>query len=307
MPIYQICVLGGKDKKMKIIKIEDKEYPKQLKKIENPPKKLYILGNEKILKKKSIAIVGSRNCTHYGEIEAFKFSEKLTKQGIVITSGMAIGIDSYAHKGCISQNGETIAVLGCGFNNIYPKENTDLLKKIIDTGGAIVSEYAPVMEPSSEKFRKRNRIVSGLSIATLIIEAEARSGTTITARYTEEQGKPVFCIPNSLDNNKGVGTNELLKKGAKLATNIEDILSECNIPIIQYDEDITEIQVKENMQKKVNKEYKKIYDILSDTPINSNEICKKLKLAISEVNSKLLFMEMDGLTKRVAGNSYIKL
>lgn len=292
---------------MKIIKIEDKEYPEQLKLIEDPPKKLYVLGDEKILKKKSIAIVGSRNCTHCGEIEAFKFSEKLTKQGIVITSGMAIGIDSYAHKGCISQNGKTIAVLGCGFNNIYPKENKELFKRIIDTGGAIVSEYAPVMEASSDKFRKRNRIVSGLSIATLIIEAEARSGTTITARYTEEQGKPVFCIPNSLDNNKGVGTNELLKKGAKLATNIEDILLECNIPIIKYDEDITDVQIKENTKKKVNKEYKKIYDILSDTPINSNEICKRLKITISEVNSKLLFMEMDGLVKRIAGNSYIKL
>lgn len=293
---------------MKIIKLEDKEYPEQLKLIEDPPKKLYVLGDEKILKEKSIAIIGSRNCTPYGELESFKFSEQLTKHGLVITSGMAIGIDSYAHKGCISQNGKTIAVLGSGFNNIYPKENAELFKKIIDTGGAVISEYAPSVEPSSDKFRKRNRIVSGLSIATLIVEAEYRSGTTITARYAKKQGKPVFCIPNSIENNKGVGTNEMLKNGAFLATNADDILIKCNIPL---NTNIKEENLKETYSLKtqiqVNKKYKEIYDILQDQPLNTNEICKKLNLTVNEVNSKLLFMEMEGLVKRVAGNSYIKI
>lgn len=291
---------------MKIINIEDENYPSQLKEISNPPQKIYVLGNDKILKEKSIAIIGSRNCTPYGEIEAFKFAEQLTQKGLVITSGMAVGIDSYAHKGCISQNGKTIAVLGCGFNNLYPKENTELFKKIINTGGAVISEYAPSIEASSDKFRQRNRIVSGLSIATLIIEAEHRSGTTITARYTKEQGKPVFCIPNSLSNNKGIGTNEMLKKGAILVTDINDILVKCNInnennKIRKADINISEETIK------VNKKYREIYDILGFEEMSINEICKKLNLKLSEVNSKLLFMEMEGLVKKVAGNSYIKL
>lgn len=294
---------------MKIINLEDKDYPEQLRNIKRPPKKLYILGNEKILNKKGIAIVGSRCCTEYGEKAATFFSKELTKQGLNIISGLAKGIDSFAHNGCISQNGKTIAVLGCGFNNLYPKENKELFNKIIDTGGAIISEYAPSMEPSSDKFRKRNRIVSGLSIATLIIEAAARSGTTITARYTKEQGKPVFCIPSSIENNKGIGTNEMLKSGALLATNIDDILINCNLPKI--DEIKEEKNKKEDYSLKtpikVSKKYKEIYNILEEKPLNTNEICKKLKISINELNSKLLFMEMDGLVKRIAGNSYIKI
>lgn len=292
---------------MKIINIEDKDYPEQLRVITKPPKKIYVLGNEKILQEKSIAIIGSRNCTPYGELEAFKFSEELTKQGLIITSGMAVGIDSYAHKGCISQNGKTIAVLGSGFNHLYPKENAELFKKIIDTGGAVISEYAPSVEPSSDNFRQRNRIVSGLSIATLIIEAEYRSGTTITARYAREQGKPVFCIPNSIENRKGIGTNELLKNGALLATNIDDILSKCNLirKLSTKEENKNESLIKSKL--KINKNYKDIYDVLEKQPLTTNEISKILKISINEINSKLLLMEIEGLTKRVAGNSYIKI
>jgi DNA processing protein len=299
---------------MKIIDINDEDYPEQLRKIKKPPQKLYVLGNEKILKEKSIAIVGSRNCTEQGEESARKFSQKLTEQGLVITSGMANGIDTFAHKGCLEENGKTIAVLGCGFNHIFPKENKSLFYKIIDSGGAVVSEYPPYISASSEQFRKRNRIVSGLSIATLIIEAAYRSGTSITARYTYEQNKPVFCIPNSLDNNKGVGTNELLKKGAILVTNIEDILDYCNIEkkeIIKHttDKKIKLKEVKNNSLtiKNVKKEYKEIYNILSEIPTNSNEIYKKTKIPINEINSKLLLMEMEGLVKRLSGNEYLKI
>ena len=210
-----------------------------------------------------------------------------------------MGIDTYAHTGCINENGKTIAVLGCGFNHLYPKENKELFNKIIDTGGAVISEYPPVLEPSSDKFKQRNRIVCGLSIATLIIEAAARSGTSITARFTMEQEKPVFCIPNSLENNKGVGTNELLKKGALLATCIDDILNKCNIPKIKVD--IT------GNSKYIKKEYQKIYNLIEEEPTNINDISKKLKLNISEIATKLLFMEMEGIIKKVAGNSYIRI
>ena len=294
---------------MKILEITDKYYPEQLKNIKRPPKKLYVLGDVTILNNKGIAIVGSRCCTEYGEKAATFFAKELTNQNLNIISGLAKGIDSCAHRGCISENGKTIAVLGCGFNNLYPKENKDLFDEIIKKGGAIVSEYAPSVEPSSDRFRKRNRIVSGLSVATLIIEAAYRSGTTITARYTKEQGKPVFCIPSSIENNKGIGTNEMLKSGALLATNIDDILINCNLPKI---DEVKEEKIKKEVYSiqpkiKVSKKYKDIYDILENEPLNTNQICKKINISINELNSKLLFMEMEGLVKRVAGNSYIKI
>ena len=180
---------------MKILDINNKNYPDLLRKISNPPQKLYVVGDEKILNNKSIAIVGSRCCTEYGAREATDFSKKLTEQGLQIVSGLANGIDSFAHKGCLEKNGKTIAVLGCGFNRLFPKENRGLFNKIIENGGAIISEYLPSAEPSSDKFRKRNRIVSGLSIAVLVIEAAYRSGTSVTARIALSQGKKVFCIP----------------------------------------------------------------------------------------------------------------
>lgn len=293
---------------MKILDINNKNYPDLLRKINNPPQKLYVVGDEKILNNKSIAIVGSRNCTEYGAREATKFSKSLTEQGLQIVSGLAIGIDSYAHMGCLEQNGKTIAVLGCGFNRLFPKENKGLFNRILESGGAVISEYSPSTEPSSDKFRKRNRIVSGLSIAVLVIEAAYRSGTTITAGNAMEQGKIVFCIPNSLDNNKGVGTNELLKKGASLVTRVDDILEKCNIKKITVKENINNMGniVISKKTSKIPKEYIDIYNTLEGIS-NINEICKKLKLSAGEVSSKLLLMEMEGLVKKTAGNEYQKI
>lgn len=280
---------------MKLITINDKEYPERLRIIPSPPQKIYVLGNEKILNEPAIAIVGSRSCTAYGKMIALKFAEDFTTHGINVISGLARGIDTCAHKGCLKENGKTVAVLGGGLNRVYPEENIYLFNEIIKSGGAAVSEYAPEVEAYSDGFRKRNRIVSGLSLATLIVEAAVNSGTMITARYTVEQGKKVFCIPGRLDDNKGIGTNELLKKGAKIATCVEDILNELNIGL--------GFTVK-NKEKNIKEEYMEIYNLLLDECLTPNQICKILNKRVAEINSKLLFMEMDGLIKKNPGNIY---
>ena len=180
---------------MKIIKFNDENYPEKLKNIENPPKQLYVSGDEKILNNFALAIIGCRQYSEYGKKIAKELSFKLAKQGINIISGMARGIDSFAHISCIVAGGKTIAVLGSGFNYIYPKENIELLKEIINKGGVIVTEYSPDTKPIGENFPLRNRIISGLSDGVIVVEARKKSGTMITVDYALEQGKEIFAVP----------------------------------------------------------------------------------------------------------------
>ena len=206
------------------ITIEDKEYPESLKQIKNPPKQLYLKGNVKLLKTPGIAIVGARNCTQYGEKMAKKFAKELAEFGITIISGMALGIDSYAHISTLEANGNTIAVIPSGHSNIYPKENQKLYNQILENNGLIITEYQENEKATSNKFLERNRIVSGLALGTLVVEGGKRSGTSVTARLTREQEKLVFCIPSSLENPKGITPNNLIKEGAILVTSVNDII-----------------------------------------------------------------------------------
>lgn len=180
---------------METINIQSKEYPEILRKIQNPPRKLYIQGNINNLKNKCIAIIGSRNCTEKGIILAKRFAKELSTYDVTIVSGMAKGIDTASHIGALEAGGKTIAVLPSGFGNIYPKENIKLYKQIIKNNGTAVTEYEYNKKACSQYFIERNRIVCGLSMATLVIEAAYRSGTSITARLTEKQGKTVYCLP----------------------------------------------------------------------------------------------------------------
>ena len=264
-------------KKIKIFKSTDKKYPSKLLKIKDYPKELYVLGNEKLLNKKSIAIVGSRDCTEYGAKYAESFAEQISKENICIVSGMALGIDTCAHIGALKEKGNTIAVLGCGFDHIYPEENTELFNKIIENNGCVISEYPPETEADLSKFPFRNRIISALSNGVLVVEAKHRSGSTVTARYAKEQEKKVFCIPGNIDLKTSVGTNRLIQGGAKLVTCVEDILIEYGFPV------------------------------LTRMPTNINIIAKKCKLDISKVSQKLLMMEIKGYIKSRPGNEYVRL
>ena len=210
--------------KFEIITINDRCFPEQLKTIYDAPKKLYVRGNKEILGNLGIAIVGCRDNTKYGELIAKNLGYNLAKQKINVISGLAKGIDSFAHIGAIYAKGKTIAVLGNGIDTVYPRENETISKKIIEYGGCIVSEYPPKAKIEKKNFPARNRIISGLSQGVIIVEAKEKSGALITADFALEQGKDVFAVPGPITSKHSIGTNELIKQGAIPITNYKDVL-----------------------------------------------------------------------------------
>ena len=276
------------------ININNEIYPTKLKEIKNAPKKLYMRGNLDLLQSDSIAIVGSRECTSYGFYKAYEFAKELSKKEICVISGLAQGIDTAAHLGAMHQKGKTIAVLGTGLNKIYPKENKILAESIIKNGGLIISEYGLYEERKSENFPKRNRIMSGLSDGILVIEARKKSGTLITARYAKEQGRKVFSLPGNVDIINSSGTNELIKNGATLVTEVKDILDEFII------------NNQEENKEEVNQEYKSVYDVLGNVPMHINEICKKTNSSMAEVNQIITMLEIEGLIKSLPNNQFVR-
>lgn len=278
--------------KVKEIDFENKYYPDKLREIDKPPQKLYVLGDEKILNNESLSIIGSRNCSEYGENFTRKIAQELSSQGICIVSGMARGIDSEAHLGAIEGGGKTIAVLGSGFNHIFPDKK--VFEKILANGGAVITEYSKEVEVFPQGFRDRNRIVAGLSIGTLVIEAKQKSGTSITAGFARSYGRKVFCIPHALEDKTGFGTNKLLKNGAILITGPEDLYPYFN----KLEKIANEIKID------VPEEYKDIYEQIKKEPLNVDEISKKIKLSISELNTILTMMELDGYIESMPGNCF---
>lgn len=215
-----------KQNNIELIHIYDKYYPEKLKTIYDKPIVLYIKGNKSILNEFSLAIIGCRDQTKYGEIVAKNISYEISKNNIVTISGLARGIDSIAHKETLKAKGKTIAVIGSGVDNIYPEENKELAKEIIKNGGTIISEYVVGTKAQKMNFPARNRIISGMSNGVVVIEAKKKSGTMITVDFALEQGKEVFAVPGNILSKNSEGTNELIKQGAKLVTNVEDILEE---------------------------------------------------------------------------------
>lgn len=198
--------------------------------------------------------------------------------------------------GALDVEGNTIAVLGNGFNHIYPKENEKLLKKIIEKG-LVVTEYSVDEKAQSKYFLERNRIVSGLSLGVLVVEAGNRSGTSVTARYAKQQEREIFCIPHAINDRHGVGTNKLIAQGAKLVTNTKEIIEEFDF--LEYHEEI--ITSLKNKKPIVKKEYKEIFEVIGLKPIEIDEICMKTKKEIQEVNTALLILELEGYVKKIAG------
>lgn len=212
---------------IKIINISDDNYPAKLKNIYAPPITIFAKGDISLLNSKSIAIVGSREPSKYGIYVAEKFSKELSKEGIAIVSGLAKGIDTFAHVGALSSFGKTIAVLGSGIDVVYPKENAKYYREISEKG-LIISEYIVGTAPESKNFPQRNRIISGLSDGVLVVEARKNSGTMITTDFALEQGKELYVIPGNITSNLSAGTNNLIKEGAKLVTDVYEILEDLN-------------------------------------------------------------------------------
>ena len=208
--------------------LADKNYPENLKKIDNPPLKLFVRGKIKTIDRKALAVVGSRKMSYYGKKVTQKLVADLIKEKITIVSGLARGIDTIAHQTALKMGGRTIAVLAGGLDKIYPPENKDLAEKIIKGHGAVVSEFPLGQSAVAENFPIRNRIISGLSLGTLVIEGAAKSGSLITARYAAEQGREVFAVPGPIDAIGSQAPLFLIKQGAKLVETLEDILEELN-------------------------------------------------------------------------------
>lgn len=280
---------------------EDDEYPSLLREIHLPPPVLYVKGKLESEPKLPIAVVGTRRNTGYGETMARHFSVELVKSGATIVSGMALGIDSFAAESALNINTvypSTIAVLGSGVDVIYPSTNARLYHRIIENG-AVMSEFMPGTKPFKENFPIRNRIISGLSRGILIIEAAARSGTSITANYALEQGRDVFVIPGRITDEASVGTNAMIQKGeAKPVFCVEDILSEYGLCIGEIN---TELDLDLNA---LTEHERSIVEQLRDGAKSADEICEILALPASIVNSNLTSLQFSGIIKQLPGRMF---
>lgn len=286
---------------VQMITLENPEYPRLLKEINNPPYILYIRGTLDLNAAPLISIVGSRKYTPYGSLVANSFAKDLAKAGITVVSGMAIGIDSIAHRGAIDAGGKTIAVLGDSLDrkNIHPRINLNLSEEIVDNG-ALLSDYPIETPPLEFNFPARNRIIAGLSLGTLVIEAGEKSGTLITAKLALEFNREVFSVPGQIFSPQSMGTNNLIKNGAKTVTSVKDILEEL---------DLDEAKIKKQNIPKIpsTKEEEIILKILSPDPIHIDNISKLSKLGTVAVSSALSLMEMKGWIKNIGGQNYIVL
>lgn len=297
-----INFIKRKCKKIITINYKENAYPKELLKLKSPPVNLYVEGNLELLNKQIIAIVGSRNCSEYGWKQAKKFSTVLSQNGICIISGLALGIDSISHMSAMNNIGKTIAVLGAGFNNIYPKENKELFNKILENNGCVISEYPPEERVNTKNFPRRNEIITALALGVLVIEAGYRSGSTITANLAFNQGKKVFAIPSNIDSKLGIGTNALIQKGAKLVTNVKDILKEINMNKCK---DIEQEWKYES--KNVPIKYKNVYEIIGNMPIDINTICRRAELPIQDVSEQLTMLELNEYIRALPGDMFVKV
>jgi len=281
---------------VELITSEDTEYPSILKTIFDPPFVLYVRGKLKKEDENSVAIVGTRRATNYGKITARKLSRDLAKKGITVVSGMARGIDTSAHWGALEAGGRTIAVLGCGVDAIYPFENKELMKAIIEKG-AVISEFPLRAIPQPQNFPRRNRIISGLSKGVVIIEAPFKSGALITANFALEQGREVFAVPGNITSPYSQGSNLLIREGAKLVEDVEDILEELNIDWGEEEAKLT---------PSLSKEEKIIMEHLSREPLHINVLVKKSDLSPAKVAEGLIRLEIKGLVRELPGKLFVK-
>jgi len=284
------------NQKIEKITIQDKEYPKLLKEIYDPPQELFFLGEIKAEENLPLAIVGTRKVSNYGKQVTTELSRGLARAGFTIISGLALGVDGLAHQSALDVGARTVAVLGCGLDNIYPPVHKKLAEQIVKSGGAIISEYPPGTMPLKHHFPARNRIISGLSLGTLVVEAPETSGALITAKCALEQNREVLAVPGNIFNQNSFGTNQLIKLGAKAITKIEDVFEVFNLEPLK------------KQRKKIepaNEEEKIILDILSKEPNNIDEIVKKSNLDAATVNSTLIMMEISGKIKNLGGGNYI--
>ena len=281
------------------IRIDELDYPELLKNIADPPPAIYIKGQ--IPKANFFAIVGTRRFSLYGKQVALEISRDLALAGLGIISGMARGIDTFSHQGCLEAGGKTIAVLGAGIDeaSIYPKENLNLSREIVKQGGCLLSELEPGAAGSQFTFPQRNRIISAMSIGVLIVEAKEKSGALITARLAREQGKKVFAIPGPIHSLNSWGPNYLIKHGAKLAQTADDILKELNLA----QELSSHLEQKQEIVSDSSPEGL-ILRMLKEQSLHIEEIIKRTNLSAQQVCGLLAIMEIRGRIRNLGNNNF---
>lgn len=281
---------------IKSIRIDQEYYPEMLKYISNPPETLYYRGDLSLASKPAIAVVGARKATSYGKWASYEMSKILSNYEIVVVSGMAYGIDSYAHKGAVENQGKTIAVLGCGVDICYPSSNNKLMNDILESG-LILSEYEPGTKPLPYRFPMRNRIISGISLGTVIVEAGLNSGSLITAECAADQGRNIYAIPGNINSIYSIGTNKLIKDGA--------------IPIVIFEDIIDELGIKRKAASYIKKERlgtaeNAIFQaIIEGGEVTGDYLCACTGKHSSEVNAIVTILEMKGLVQTAFGKIYI--
>ncbi|MDP2921734.1 MAG: DNA-processing protein DprA [Candidatus Omnitrophota bacterium] len=289
---------------VKVITFLDEDYPENLKNIYDPPVVLYVKGEILPEDNTAIAIVGSRLASFYGLQTAERLGFELASHGVTVVSGLARGIDSASHKGALKAKARTIAILGSGLANIYPEENRALAGKI-SASGAVISEFPMETIPDRGNFPKRNRIISGLSLGVVCVEAAERSGALITCDCALEQGRDVFAVPGKVDSNTSKGTNKLIKQGAKLAQGVEDILEELNLSnfaschlgnLRSWTEDT-----------KLDKNESLVYTLLSSDPIHIDDICRESGMELGRISGMLLSLEIKKFAKQLPGKNFVKI
>ena len=282
---------------MKVLVYEDPLYPARLKEIYDYPPVLYVRGNLPVQDEPCLAIVGTRRPTIYGRQVTEEIVADLARSKITIVSGLARGIDSVAHRAAMDAGGKTIAVFASGLDIVYPGENAKLAQAIMEHG-AVLSEHPLGAKPKPENFPLRNRIMSGLSLGVLVVEAGERSGALITAHQAVEQNREVFAIPGSILSPASQGTNRLIQEGAKLVRNYTDILQELNLTIVVQQAEIKEFSPADEAESAILKQ-------LSSEPSHIDEICRRSGLAMPEVSSTLAMLELKGIARQVGSMNYV--